>query len=190
MNKDPLKTLARCAHLRSLILDTRIILRPHVHGTIVSEFISDHVKFMNDKGGSRLESIKIRLRQPQPILIDALGQLKSLVSLQLYTEDLTSGPFARMFAALRQGCHRLADVVIRSEGVVPNRVFYELSAFPNLTNLIVQGNMSNAQFGLVSLQRCRRLELFSCHWPINDDIRSMLLENILGLGLHVHNRSI
>ncbi|KAI7874301.1 hypothetical protein K492DRAFT_200078 [Lichtheimia hyalospora FSU 10163] len=188
MNKDSLKALARCAHLRSLILDTQTIVHSDDHDTIVAEFFRDHVTFMTEQGGSHLESIKLRLQQPQPMLIDALGQLKSLRSLELCTKDLRPESFARMFAALREGCQCLAYVFIMNDGVVPNRVLYELSAFPSLTNLTLHENMINAQAGLVSLQRCRRLQSFTCYWPMDHDIRSILLESIPGLHLHVFNR--
>ncbi|KAI7875487.1 hypothetical protein K492DRAFT_210895 [Lichtheimia hyalospora FSU 10163] len=188
-NKDSLKSLVRCAHLHYLFLDAKSFPRPNDHDIILAEFFRDHVMFTNDQGGSRLQTIKLRLYQAHPILIDALGQLKSLVSLSLFTKDLAPESFTSMFAAVRQGCHSLVDVYIMNDGVVPNRVLYELSALPKLATLTIHGNMSEAQAGVVSIQRCRRLQSLACYWPIDDDIRSMLLESIPGLNIRVVDRS-
>lgn len=178
MTRQTLKALVKCVHLRSVVFNMDPARRPDNHDTLVAEFVRDHVNYLADKGGSRLVHMKVRLHQAEPMLIDAIRGLQSLETLQLATSDLAPEPFVRFFESLRQGCHRLEVLHIENDGVMPNRVLYQVSSLINLTYLTISGNMHEAQAGVLSLQRCRHLQHLSSNYPIDEDIKSMIQETL------------
>lgn len=180
MNKHTLKAMVKCIDLRTVLFDIDTTQRPEDYDTLMAEFLRDHANYLADKGGSRLESIKLRLDNAEPMLIDAIKGLKSLKTLQLSTNDLAPEPFARFFDALRQGCHSLKGLHIENAGVMPNRVLYQVSGLTNLEHLTISGNMDQAQAGVLSLQRCQHLRHLESNYPIDEDIEPMIREKLPG----------
>lgn len=73
MNHPCLKALANSSiHLRHVDFQSCPTRRPDDNDILVAEFLRDHVAYMADKGGSRLESLKIQLDKAHPTLIDAM----------------------------------------------------------------------------------------------------------------------
>ncbi|KAI7874673.1 hypothetical protein K492DRAFT_199794 [Lichtheimia hyalospora FSU 10163] len=83
-----------------------------------------------DQGGSRLDFVSMQLNQAQPILIDAMGQLTWLGSLELITHRSSPDPFAQKFESLRRECQQLSCVPIIRDGIIPNYVLYQIKCFP------------------------------------------------------------
>lgn len=171
-----IRTLAKCEHLRTVLFDTGTNQRPDDYDRLVAEFVRDHVNHMADKGGSRLQILQVRLHRAAPMLIDAFRGLKSLTTFHLFTNDLASEPFVRLFESVHQGSHHLEALHIGNSGTMTNRVLYQISRNQNLRHLTISGNMSDAQAGVLSLQACRHLSHLTSYWPIDEDIQSILKE--------------
>lgn len=178
MNKYTLQAMAKCAHLRSVSFATHPTQRSEDYDAIVSQFVKDHANYTADKGGSRLEVLNVRLHKADAMLIDGFRGLKSLTSLYLFTNDIASEPFVRLFESLRQGCQSLEDLHLHNDGMVPNRILYQVGGCANLKRLIISGDIREAQAGLLGLQRCSHLQHLSTNYPIDEDIKSMIREKL------------
>lgn len=177
MNRSSLKALSKCMHLRHVGFQVHETQRPQDYDTLLADFLKDHVKYASDKGGSRLESMDIHLYEAHPNLIDAIKGLPCLHSLNLIVQDLESEPFTQLFDSLRQGCQGLKHMYIRTPGTVPNPILYQISGLPNLRILTMTGDLRGSDAGLLSLQRCHHLRRIIHYRPIEDEIRSMLLNS-------------
>lgn len=175
--RSSLEALAKCIHLRHVDFRVPGIQRPEDYDTLVAEFLRDHVDYMADKGGSRLESVQVQLYEAMPTLINAIQGLKCLTSFHLTTTGLESERFKQLFDSLYQGCPGLQTLFIWTRGAIPNPVLYQIGGLSNLRFLTMVGDLKDSQAGVLSLQRCRHLERIIHYRPIDDDIRSMLLKS-------------
>lgn len=176
MTYSSMRSLGKCKNLRDVVLsDVSGEQVPGDHGTLVTEFVKAHVHYMADQGGSHLQSIRVRLQEAHPMLIDVIHELRRLTTFQLYTSNLESQSFVGLFESLRQGCEALTTLAIMSNDPVPNRVLYHVSGLPNLRRLVA-GYLRDDQCGILSVQRCRHLEYLTSWSSIDQDIQSLLLE--------------
>lgn len=146
------------------------------YDTLVAEFVEAHVDYMADKGGSRLQSINVRLQEPHPKLIDDIREMKCLTNLKLFTSNLASESFIKLFESLRQGCEGLVTLSIVNRCLMPNRVLYHIAVLSNLRSLTITGGIHDANTSILSLRRCRHLEHLDVACEIHEDIQSLLQE--------------
>lgn len=177
MNLSTLKALAKCTNLRHVELQIDNYQGPPDYDILVAEFLRDHVNDMADKGGSRLESLKIQLNEAHPMLINAIRGLKSLIRFHLITHNLESQSFKQLFQSLRQGCQDLDTLFINNTGAIRDPILYQVNGLPNLRTLTMTGDLRNAYAGILSLQRCRHLERIVHCQPIHPEIQHVLLES-------------
>ncbi|KAJ8657568.1 hypothetical protein O0I10_006632 [Lichtheimia ornata] len=177
MNRSSLEALAKRMHLRHVDFEVHDNQRPAGYDTLVAGFLRDHVNHAFDREGSHLESINVKLYEAQPMLINAIRELKHLRSFYLTATDLESEPFTQLFTSLRQGCQGLTKLSININGAIPNPILYQVSGLSNLESLTMTGDLQDADAGVLSLQRCRHLERIIHHRPIHVEIRSMLQDS-------------
>ncbi|KAJ8658050.1 hypothetical protein O0I10_006321 [Lichtheimia ornata] len=178
MTRSSSKALAKCIQLRHVDFEVQDPQRPEDHHLLVAEFLRDHVDYTSDKGeGSHLESIDLQLHEAHPMLINAIPELKCLTRFHLIATDLESEPFTQLFESLRQGCQSLRKLFIRTPGAIPNPMLYQIGGLSNIRLLTIIGDLQGSQAGVLSLQRCRHLERINHYRPIDEEIRSILLES-------------
>lgn len=177
MNRSSLRALAKCMHLRHVDFEIHNTRRPGAYDTLVAEFLRDHVDYMLDKGGSHSESINVHLYEVHPMLVTAIRELKCLTSFHLNTTDIASESFTQLFMSLRQGCQGLTKLVINIDDAIPNPILYQISGLSNLRTFTMNGDLSGADAGVLSLQRCRHLKSIIHDRPLDDEIRTMLVKS-------------
>lgn len=160
-----MRAMAQCACLESLTTDTLMSFppddRPDDYDQVFSQFIKDHVNFMANRGGSRLQAIQLGIVTIDDIMAEWIGGLKSLRVLSLESCHPLDVSFVPLFKVLSGGCHHLHTLNIRA-GVyghlkISNDVLYLLPTFRNLQNLNTLANLSESAMGALCLRNCPRL---------------------------------
>ncbi|CDH59311.1 predicted protein [Lichtheimia corymbifera JMRC:FSU:9682] len=177
MNQSSLRTLAKCMNLRHVDFEIHDTRRLRDYDTLVADFMRDHVDYMADKGGSRLESIHVQLYNAHPPFIDAMRELKDLTSFHLTTIDLQTSLFTQLFKSLRQGCQGLRTLSIKTDEAIPNSILFQISGLYNLRTFSMTGDLRAADASMLSLQRCRHLERIIYDRGIDNGIHTMLLQS-------------
>ncbi|KAJ8658047.1 hypothetical protein O0I10_006318 [Lichtheimia ornata] len=182
-----MRAMAQCVCLKSLVTDSLMRFipedRPDDYDHVFAQFIKDHVDFLANRGGSRLQTLHVGMVKIEDTMVQAIGGLKCLKVLILGSCHSINTSFIPLFQTLSGGCHDLHTLYLRAgiygQLTISNDILYLLHGFCNLQILHTVADLSEATIGALGLRQCPHLNHVVLHRSkLHKEVIKVLKETI------------